>query len=210
MNIDEKQACGILFVISAPSGAGKTSLVKALLESTSEFTVSISHTTRKPRPGEQDGIDYHFVDTETFQELIHKGSFIEYAQVFDNYYGTSRESVQEQLEKGQDVILDIDWQGARQICKEAPDTISIFILPPSYEELERRLRARGQDSDEIIVRRMQDAKREISHYKEFDYILINDDFEAALAELKEVVHTRNRQGAAQQDKYKQLLTDLLA
>ena len=210
MKKNEKDATGILFVISAPSGAGKTSLVKALLELMPDLSVSISHTTRKPRPGEQDGIDYHFVDTEIFQELVHKNSFLEYAQVFDNYYGTSRQSVQDQLEKGQDVILEIDWQGARQICTEVPDTISIFILPPSCEELERRLRSRGQDSDEIIARRMKDAKNEISHYKEFDYIVINDDFENALAELKEIMLARNQQGPAIQDKYQQLLADLLA
>ncbi len=210
MKKNEQQSLGTLFVISAPSGAGKTSLVKALLESMQNVMVSVSHTTRKPRPGEQDGIDYHFIDTETFKDLVDKDLFLEYAEVFDNFYGTSRQSVQEQLEKGQDVILEIDWQGARQICKELQDTISIFILPPSCEELENRLRSRGQDSDEIIARRMQDAKNEISHFKEFDNIVINDDFDMALAELKEVVRTRGQQGQVIQDEYQQLLTDLLA
>lgn len=210
MKKNEQQSLGTLFVISAPSGAGKTSLVKALLESMQNVMVSVSHTTRKPRPGEQDGIDYHFIDTEVFKGLVDKDLFLEYAEVFDNFYGTSRQSVQEQLEKGQDVILEIDWQGARQICKELQGTISVFILPPSCEELENRLRSRGQDSDEIIARRMQDAKNEISHFKEFDNIVINDDFDEALAELKEVVRTRGQQGQVIQDEYQQLLTDLLA
>lgn len=210
MSKKDQQRQGRLFVISAPSGAGKTSLVKALVESTPEISVSISHTTRAMRSGEQDGVNYHFVSVETFQELVQKSSFLEHARVFDNYYGTSRDSVLEQLEQGDDLILEIDWQGARQICDEIPDTVSIFILPPSREELERRLQSRGQDSDEIIARRMQDAKSEISHYKEFDYIVINDDFEKALVELREITRTHDQQGEAQQEKVQHLLADLLA
>jgi guanylate kinase len=206
----DQQRQGRLFVISAPSGAGKTSLVKALVESTPEISVSISHTTRAMRTGEQDGVNYHFVTVETFQELVKKSAFLEHAQVFDNYYGTSRDSVLEQLAQGDDLILEIDWQGARQVCDEIPGAVGIFILPPSREELERRLQSRGQDSDEIIARRMQDAKSEISHYKEFDYIVINDDFETALTELREITQAQGQQGEVQQRKVRQLLADLLA
>ena len=209
INNKDKQVLGGLYVISAPSGAGKTSLIKALLETTPELSVSVSHTTRAIRPGEHDGIDYHFVDVETFQSMVQKSAFLEHAQVFDNYYGTSRASVLQQLEQGHDLILEIDWQGARQISEEIPGTTSIFILPPSRNELERRLKARGQDSDEIIARRMQDAKSEISHYKEFDYIVINADFKKALEELKAIVLVGGQQNQAQQEKYQQLLADLL-
>ena len=209
MSRKDKQGQGCLYVISAPSGAGKTSLVKALIETTPELSVSISHTTRAIRPGEQDGVNYHFVSVEAFQELVQKSSFLEHAQVFDNYYGTSRNSVLKQLEQGDDLILEIDWQGARQVCDEIPGTISIFILPPSREELERRLQSRGQDCDEIIARRMKDAKSEISHYKEFDYIVINDDFDIALTELREITRTHDQHNGAQQQKVQQLLTDLL-
>lgn len=205
----DKQVRGSLYVVSAPSGAGKTSLVKALIETTPELSVSVSHTTRAIRPGECDGVDYHFVDAETFQELVRKSSFLEHAHVFGNYYGTSRDSVLEQLEQGHELILEIDWQGARQICKEIPGTTSIFILPPSREALEQRLQARGQDSDEVIAQRMQEAKSEISHYKEFDYVVINDDFEKALAELREIVLAKGQQGGVQQERYQQLLDDLL-
>ncbi|MDH5370972.1 MAG: guanylate kinase, partial [Gammaproteobacteria bacterium] len=175
---------GTLFVISAPSGAGKTSLVKALLEQTNDIGVSVSHTTRLKREGEQDGVDYHFVDKESFISMVEQGAFLEHAQVFDNYYGTAVTNIETKLNQGEDVILEIDWQGAAQVRKQLPYAVNIFILPPSQAALEERLRGRGQDSDEIIARRMRDAKSETSHYSEYDYLVVNDDFESALTELK--------------------------
>jgi guanylate kinase len=177
---------GKLFIIAAPSGAGKTSLVKALLEDASNLRVSVSHTTRVPRPGEQDGVHYNFVDIPTFQQMVADGVFLEYAQVFDNYYGTSRKWVEQQLETGTSVILEIDWQGARKVREVFPQAVSIFILPPSRAELENRLRGRGQDDDAIIARRMRDAEAEISHYMEFDYLVVNDDFQQALEDLRHI------------------------
>jgi len=170
---------GTLFIFSAPSGAGKTSLVKALLQAMDGIEVSVSHTTRPPRPGEVDGVDYHFVDVPTFEKMVAEGAFLEHARVFDNYYGTARSSVEARLQAGVDVILEIDWQGARLVREQ--------FLPPSREALEVRLRGRGQDSDEVIARRMRDAVREMSHYAEFDYLVINDDFEVALGELRAIV-----------------------
>ncbi len=178
---------GTLYVISAPSGAGKTSLVKALLESLDGIEVSVSHTTRAMRPGEVDGEDYHFVDAERFLAMVVEGDFLEHAQVFDNYYGTSRQAVQERLQRGHDVILEIDWQGARQVRKLFPDCRSIFILPPSKAALRERLTGRGQDSEAIIERRLRDAEADMSHYDEFDFVVVNDDFEQALAELRAIV-----------------------
>ena len=185
----EKQfmSTGTLYIISAPSGAGKTSLVKALLEKLADVTVSVSHTTRPARPGEQDGVDYHFVEKAEFERLAASGEFLEYAQVFDNYYGTRRATVLEKLESGEDVILEIDWQGAGQVRKLMPYAISVFILPPSRSALEQRLSSRGQDSDEIIARRMQDATSDIQHYVEFDYVVINDDFDEAAQQLRSIV-----------------------
>jgi guanylate kinase len=173
-----------LYIISAPSGAGKTSLVSALLKKMGEgLALSVSHTTRQPRPGEVDGQDYHFVDSATFREMIDAGVFLEHAQVFGNFYGTSRPGVEEQLSAGEDVILEIDWQGARQVRQALPEAVGIFILPPSREALEQRLRARKQDNDEVIARRMRDAVSEMTHYREYDFLIINDDFERALEEL---------------------------
>lgn len=177
-------ADGTLYILSAPSGAGKSSLAKALVESMPGLTVSVSHTTRAPRPGELDGVHYHFVTPEEFKAMVERGEFLEHAQVFDNFYGTSQAAVQAELERGHDVILDIDWQGARNVKARMEKACSIFILPPSREELERRLRGRGQDSDEIIARRMRDAVSEMRHYDEFDYVVVNDDFDAALEDLK--------------------------
>ena len=174
---------GQLFIISAPSGAGKTSLVKALTQQLSDVVASISHTTRPMRAGEIDGKDYFFTTAATFAAMVERGEFLEYAEVFDNFYGTSQSSVQKQLDDGLKVILEIDWQGAKQIRKRIKNTISIFILPPSKAELENRLRSRWQDSDEIIASRMQEAKSEISHYDEFDYVILNDDFDSALQGL---------------------------
>nr|WP_298249530.1 guanylate kinase [uncultured Halomonas sp.] len=181
---------GTLFVVSAPSGAGKTSLVRELVESLDGIQVSTSHTTRIRREGEIDGVNYHFVDVPAFEAMIERGEFFEYARVFDNYYGTSRPAVQAALAAGQDVILEIDWQGARQVREQLPEAVSVFILPPSREELERRLSGRGTDEHAVIERRMRDAVSEMSHHDEYDYLLINDDFTTALAELRALVVSR--------------------
>jgi len=181
---------GRLFIFSAPSGGGKTSLANALVESEPNTVVSISHTTRPPRPGEQNGVDYYFVDRKEFESMIEAGLFLEYARVFDNLYGTSREALEAQLRAGHNVILDIDWQGARRVREQMPATRSIFIIPPSKEVLEQRLRGRGQDSKAVITRRMRDAVSEMRHANEFDYLVVNDDFDAALADLKAIVEGR--------------------
>ena len=176
---------GTLYIISAPSGAGKSSLLRALLESgrMPQVELSVSHTTRAPRPGEVDGQDYHFVDTARFEAMVAAGDFLEHARVFDNFYGTSRAAVTARLEQGMGVILEIDWQGARRVRELLPEAVSIFILPPSRDALEERLTSRGQDGDEVIARRMRDAISEISHYDEYDYLIINDDFQQALDDL---------------------------
>ncbi len=201
---------GTLYVIAAPSGAGKTSLVKALIESLEHIRVSVSYTTRAPRLGEQEGVNYHFISHEQFEKMLDTSEFLEHAQVFDNYYGTGQAWVDSQLKKGVDVILEIDWQGAQQIRRLHPDCASIFILPPSRETLEQRLRQRNQDSDEIIARRMQGAVEEMSHYIEFDYLVINDDFQTALADLQSIVKSHLLQQRLQNEKLKHLLVDLLA
>ncbi len=179
-----------LYVISAPSGAGKTSLVKALLAARPALVVSVSHTTRKPRPNELDGREYHFVAKERFAELVAAGAFLEHASVFDNFYGTGREQVQSRLAAGSDVLLEIDWQGARQVRAAMPECVSIFILPPSRPELERRLRSRGTDSDEVIARRLADAAADMSHAPEADFVVVNDRFEEALAALQAILAGR--------------------
>ncbi len=204
-----KNSTGTLYVFSAPSGAGKTTLVKALLEQTQDIGVSVSHTTREPRAGEVDGKDYNFVSQETFKGLINQDAFLEHAQVFDNFYGTSQIWVEQELAAGRDVILEIDWQGAEQIRQQMPHMISVFILPPSREELLNRLTGRGTDSQEIIDRRMQDAVSEMSHYAEFDYLIINDNFETAQHELHSVVIARRQRIAAQSQKQQVLLENLL-
>lgn len=200
---------GTLFVISAPSGAGKTSLVKALLGQTKNIGVSVSHTTRTMREGEQDGIDYNFIDKETFVSMVGKSAFLEHAQVFDNYYGTAIANIEDKLKQGDDVILEIDWQGAAQVRKQLPYAVNIFILPPSQAALEERLRGRGQDSDEIIARRMRDAKSETSHYSEYDYLVVNDDFDKALIELQSIVLARRYRYGAQTHRLAALLKELL-
>jgi guanylate kinase len=177
---------GTLFIISAPSGAGKTTLVHALLESFPNLYVSISHTTRQKRSYEKNGIDYHFVDNREFEEMVKQGQFLEHANVFDNSYGTSRHLVEKQLAAGKDIILEIEWQGARQIRELVVNVVSIFVFPPSYQTLESRLSDRG-DGDESIERRMRDAKTEISHYAEYDYLVINDNLKTALQELKSII-----------------------
>ena len=182
---------GTLYIISAPSGAGKSSLLRALLEGKQESVqLSVSHTTRAPRPGEIDGRDYHFTDVAGFRAMQEDGAFFEHAQVFDNFYGTARGSVEALLASGKHVILEIDWQGARQVKSKMPQTVSIFILPPSRKELEQRLRARGTDDEAIIARRMRDADREMSHYHDAEYLVINDSFEQALFDLDAIVHTQ--------------------
>ena len=201
---------GTLYVISAPSGAGKTSLVRALVEQLDGVAASVSHTTRSMRPGEEDGVHYHFVDRECFLKMVEDGDFLEHAQVFDNFYGTAQSAVEAQLKAGQDVILEIDWQGAEQVRRLMPDCETVFILPPSREELERRLRSRGQDSDEVIARRMRDATAEMSHYPEFDYLVINEVFEEALEELKAIFLANRQRLARQQAEHEGLLRALLA
>jgi guanylate kinase len=181
---------GTLYIFSAPSGAGKSSLAMALVDSSSTVVVSVSHTTRKARPGEKDGVHYHFIDQDDFEAKIAAGDFLEHARVFDHYYGTSRSAVEKQLNEGKNVILDIDWQGARAIRKQIKNSVSIFILPPSRAELENRLKGRGQDSEETISRRMRDAVSEMSHYSEFDYVVVNDDFDAALDDLRAIIAGR--------------------
>ena len=198
---------GTLLIISAPSGAGKTSLVKALLGKTDNLAVSVSHATRAMRPGEQDGVDYHFTDVARFEQMMAEGDFLESARVFDNYYGTSRSAVDRMLADGTDVILEIDWQGARLVREACPQAIGIFILPPSREALRERLRGRGQDSEEIIDRRMAQAVSEMSHYAEYEYLVINDVFETALDDLAAIIRSlRLRQPA----RPPALLGDLLA
>jgi guanylate kinase len=204
-----KPVRGSLFIVSAPSGAGKTSLVKALLESLSGVTVSVSHTTRSPRPGEQSGVHYHFVDVNAFLEMQSQGQFLEHAKVFDNYYGTSKASVEDTLNRGLDVILEIDWQGARQVRALFADSRSIFILPPSRQVLLERLTQRAQDEQAVIDRRMQDAVNEISHYGEFDFIVINDDFNIALQQLSAIVIASRLTLQRQQVLNQTLLLDLL-
>ncbi len=172
-----------LWVISAPSGAGKTSLVRALLVARSNLAVSVSHTTRRQRPNEVEGRDYHFVDIPRFEQMVAAGAFLEHARVFDNYYGTGRAQLEARLAAGQDVLLEIDWQGARQVRAALPSCTTIFILPPSRDALEQRLKGRGTDSPEVIARRLADAVADMSHWREFDYVVVNDRFDQAVAEL---------------------------
>jgi len=200
---------GTLFIIAAPSGAGKTSLVKALRERDPAIRVSISHTTRAPRPGEQDGVHYHFVSEARFLELVGQRAFLEHAQVFGNRYGTSEAAVRELLNAGYDVILEIDWQGARQVRQRFTDVVGIFILPPSREELRRRLQGRGQDSAEIIEGRMSQARDEIIHYVEFDYLVINDRFEQALDQLAAIFTAQRLRREAQEERFKDAIGGML-
>jgi guanylate kinase len=178
---------GKLFVITAPSGAGKTSLIDAVMRDDPSLKISVSYTTRKPRPGEKDGVDYHFIDPATFEKMKSRGEFLESAEVHGNHYGTGREVILDAVKRGDDLILEIDWQGAQQVRRLYPQCVGIFILPPSVEELERRMRARGQDSDEVIRRRVQNAREELSHAGEFKYAIINKDFETARRELAGII-----------------------
>lgn len=201
---------GNLFVISAPSGAGKTSLVKALLENDPHLQVSISYTTRNPRPQEIDGVHYHFVSVADFQTMLEQGVFLEHAKVFDNYYGTSQEWLEQQLNQGKDIILEIDWQGAQQVRAKMPKAVSIFILPPSKEALEQRLRNRAQDSEETIARRMRDAVNEMQHYHEFNYVVINDNFDTALSELQLIIKSQRLRLESQQSRFKEQIRQLVS
>jgi guanylate kinase len=187
MNAPSPARRGCLYVIAAPSGAGKTSLVKAVLARDPSLRVSISHSTRKPRENERDGVDYHFVSLDEFKRLVAAGAFLEHAQVYDNFYGTSRQGVEALLASGHDVILEIDWQGARQVRNAQPDCRSIFILPPSRRSLEERLRNRRTDTEEVIQRRLRDSIADMSHFAEFDQVVVNDDFESAVSHLLEII-----------------------
>ena len=200
---------GTLYIVAAPSGAGKSSLVNALLERERDIVLSISHTTRPPRPGDVDGEHYHFVNRGVFERLVADGAFLEHAEVFGNLYGTSRSAVEPMLAQGRDVLLEIDWQGARQVRKVMPDCVSIFILPPSREELERRLRTRAADSAVTIARRLAESVEEIAHVDDFDYVVVNDQFADALGDLRAIVATRRLRREAQTKRHAALIADLL-
>jgi len=200
---------GKLYIISAPSGAGKTSLVKRLTAELDGLAVSVSHTTRAMRSGEQDGVDYFFVSADDFKTMIKHQAFLEHAQVFDNFYGTAQQTVEDNLAQGLDVILEIDWQGAQQVRRMLPESLSIFILPPSVEVLRQRLQNRGQDDVGVIARRMSDAVTEMSHYPEFDYLIVNDDFATALHQLKSVIIANRLLQSQQQQTLAPLLQNLL-
>ena len=204
------QSPGTLFTVSAPSGAGKTSLVEALVDRCEQLRVSVSHTTRAIRHGEQDGVSYHFVTEAAFLEMLSRNAFLEHAKVYANYYGTSQEWVEEQLRKGHDVILEIDWQGAEQIKRLRPDSVSIFILPPSRQALRDRLTKRGQDDATVIQQRMSQAVDEISRYPLADYIVVNDHFDSALDELTCVVQSQQLRTQSQVVRHQKLLTELLS
>lgn len=202
------QTPGNLFVVAAPSGAGKSSLVKALLELDSHLDVSISHTTRRPRGQEQDGREYWFVDEPTFRAMVEHGDFFEWAEVHGNLYGTSRKAIEARLQRGEDVVLEIDWQGALQIKQLFPDAVLIFILPPSYDELLQRLQRRGEDQPEVIEQRMANARLEVAQARHFDYVIINALFETALFDLKTVVHSQRLTYAAQRKAKSQVFNAL--
>lgn len=201
---------GTLYIISAPSGAGKTSLVKSLIDVEPRIRVSVSHTTRSMRPGELDGVNYHFVDREGFLTMLERNEFLEHAEVFGNLYGTSQRWVEQTLAEGYDLILEIDWQGAQQVRRLMPLAKSIFILPPTQEALRHRLTKRGQDSGEVIERRMREAVSEMSHYVEYDYLVINDDFAHALDDLRAIFRSNQLLQGVQQQRHGGLLSELLA
>ena len=200
---------GKLFVIAAPSGAGKTSLVSSVLAARPNLVVSVSHTTRKPRPHEVEGRDYHFVTPARFHELAHEDAFLEHAQVFDNFYGTGAAQVQDKLAAGKDVVLEIDWQGARQVRRKMPASSSIFILPPSRLVLEQRLRERRTDSPEIIARRLSEAASDMSHYKEFEYVVVNDRYETAVQDLLAILDGVGQDLRSGRPQLDQLMSTLL-
>jgi guanylate kinase len=201
---------GYLYTVSAPSGAGKTSLVEALIKSTAQVTVSISHTTRPMRPGETNGVNYHFTELSQFQAMLDQQAFLEHAEVFGNFYGTSKHWVEQTLAAGDDVILEIDWQGAKQVTELMPQAISIFILPPSRAALRERLTNRGQDDNSIIDQRMAEAVNEMSHYGQADYLVINDDFDTALTDLQTILHSAQLTKATQLQRHQALINELLS
>ena len=200
---------GSLFIVTAASGTGKTSLVKQLIATTNDLSVSISHSTRTPRPGEIDGQHYHFVSRDVFNEMIKNGEFLEFAEVFDNCYGTSQQSVEFMLNNGLDVILEIDWQGALQVQKLRPDAVMIFILPPDRQSLRQRLSNRGQDSEQVIEKRLAGSIHEMQQYLHFDYVVINDNFDVALAELKAIIIANRLTLAKQQERHASRILQLL-
>ena len=197
-----------MFIVSAPSGAGKTSLVRRAVAELADLAVSVSHTTRPMRPGETDGVDYHFVDRDAFEAMIDDDRFLEYAEVFGNFYGTSVDAVSACLDRGQDVILEIDWQGAEQVRRKLEDVVSVFVLPPSRAVLLERLRARGSDSEEVIARRTAEAVVEMQQYHRADYLIVNDDFDRALAELSAVILAHRVTKSAQALRHAGLITSL--
>ncbi len=199
---------GSLFIVSAPSGAGKTSLVHALLNINPQIDLSVSYTTRNPRAGERDGKDYHFVSRETFLEMAGRGEFLESAEVYGNFYGTSQTWISQEIAKGNDILLEIDWQGAAQVRKLFPECISIFILPPSIDALEQRLKGRGKDNDEVIAKRMAAVRDDVAHVAEFDYVIINDNLNEALRELNAVVLAARLRGAKQLVRHQALINQL--
>ncbi|HAU1150751.1 TPA: guanylate kinase [Legionella pneumophila] len=201
---------GNLYIVAAPSGGGKTSLVKKLIEMVDEIEVSVSHTTRPMRPGEKDSVDYFFVDEEQFVSMVNEGAFIEHARVFNHWYGTSVAQINKRLQFGIDVVLDIDWQGAEQIRHAYPDAVSIFIIPPSLDALKERLMNRRQDKDNVISERMTKAQDELGHYPEFDYLIVNDDFEKAAMELRSIVIANRLRIEKQVNKQAKLLSFLLS
>lgn len=198
---------GVLYIVSAPSGAGKTSLVKALLKSDPAIRLSVSYTTRAPRPGETDGRDYHFVDRTGFEKMLAEGEFLEHAEVYGNFYGTSKGSIARDLKAGHDVLLEIDWQGAAQVKTHFPDSASIFILPPSFSALRTRLKGRGQDSEEVIERRLAAAAHDVAHADAFDYIMINDDFDHALLDLVAITRSVRLEAARQLNRHAMLFDE---
>lgn len=198
---------GILYIISAPSGAGKTSLVKALLKTDPAIRLSVSYTTRPPRPGETDGRDYHFVSRERFQEMLAEGEFLEHAEVYGNFYGTSKGSIARDLDAGRDILLEIDWQGAAQVKRHFPQSASVFILPPSFNALRTRLAGRGQDSEEVIERRLAAAAHEVAHAEAFDYIIVNDDFDHALEDLVAITRSIRHEAPRQLARYAALFDE---
>ena len=203
------QRRGVLFVVSAPSGAGKTSLVAELIKRVGSLSVCVSHTTRPRRSAETDGVNYHFVSTDHFEEMINQHAFLEHANVFGNYYGTAKATVEAARAEGRDLILEIDWQGAAQIRQLVPDAVSIFILPPSRAALELRLKGRGQDAPDVIARRLSQAVEEMSHHADFDYLVVNDDFETAAEDLVSIVRAEHLRTAQQQSALNQQLKELL-
>jgi guanylate kinase len=198
---------GVLYIVSAPSGAGKTSLVKALLKSDPAIRLSVSYTTRPPRPGETDGRDYHFVSRERFEEMLAEGEFLEHAEVYGNFYGTSKGSIERDLDAGRDILLEIDWQGAEQVKRHFPQSASIFVLPPTFNALRTRLAGRGQDSEEVIERRLAAAAHDVAHAEAFDYIIVNDDFDHALQDLVAITRSIRLEAPRQLDRHTALFDE---